>query len=183
MRIHAKKLSKVMKEKGLSVETLASALVEPGKGLANQTKAEAALRNWMRGSDHPRAGAAHISRIAEVLGVEIGQVSKFSCIFKYHRGSPRKAKLLVDLIRGKDYLTASNLLTYTTKRAAVDVKKALMGAFADAEQAKADTNRLVVCESTADEGPMMKRFNQKDRGRAHRILKRMTHIAVTLEEK
>lgn len=183
MRISGKKLSKVMKSKGASVETVASALVEPGKGLSNQTKAEAALRNWMRGSDHPRCTADKINRLAEVLAVDVGQIARFSCIFKYHRGSPRKAQLLADLIRGKDYVTASNLLTFTTKRAAVDVKKALMGAFADAEQAKADTNKLFVAESTVDEGPMIKRFQPKDRGRAHRILKRMSHIAVSLEEK
>ncbi|MBL0870008.1 MAG: 50S ribosomal protein L22 [Phycisphaerales bacterium] len=183
MRISGKKLTKVMKDKGASVETLASALIEPGKGLSNQSKAESALRNWMRGSDHPRCTADKINRLAEVLGVEAGQIARFTCVFKFHRGSPRKAALLTDLIRGKDYITASNLLTFTTKRAAVDVKKALQGAFADAEQAKADTNRLTVCESTVDKGPVIKRFHQKDRGRAHQILKRMSHIVVSLEEK
>lgn len=183
MRISSKKLTKAMKDKSASVEAVAASLIEPGKGLGNQTKAEAALRNWMRGCDHPRCTAPKINRIAETLGVDVGQVARFSCKFAYHRGAPRKAGLVADLIRGKDYVTASNLLTFTTKRAAVDIKKALMAAFADAEQAKADTNRLVVVESTVDEGPMMKRFQPKDRGRAHRILKRMSHIVVSLEEK
>ncbi|CAN5785542.1 hypothetical protein BH11PLA1_BH11PLA1_22720 [soil metagenome] len=183
MRISGEKLSKVMKSKGASVEALASTVIEPGKGLSNATRAQAALRNWMRGADHPRCTAGKITKLAEALGVEASEIARFSCIYKYHKGSPRKASLVTDLIRGKDYITATNLLTFTTKRAAVDVKKALMSAFADAEQAKADTSRLVVVESCCDEGPMLKRFNQKDRGRAHRILKRMSHISVSLEEK
>ena len=102
---------------------------------------------------------------------------------KYHRGSPRKVALLTDLVRGKDVDTALNLLTFTTKRAAVDVKKALSAAIADAEQANADVTALVVADSRVDDGPRLKRFQPKDRGRAHQILKRMSHITIALEDR
>jgi large subunit ribosomal protein L22 len=89
----------------------------------------------------------------------------------------------VDLIRGKGFDEARNLLKFTTKRAAVDVHKALMAAYADAEHAEADTDNLVVVESRVDQGPVIKRFQPKDRGRAHPIMKRMAHITVGVEER
>lgn len=183
MRIHSKRLSQTIKAKAIKVEDLAPAIVTPGKGINNAAKAEAAIRNWMRGSDHPRCRAEHIKKLSDALGVAPAAISKFTALFKFERGSPRKTKLLTDLIRGKDYTTALNLLTFNIKRSAVDVKKALQAASDDAERFDADTLNLIVEEAAADEGPMMKRFHQKDRGRAHRILKRMTHITVSLVEK
>jgi large subunit ribosomal protein L22 len=180
VRIEGRKLSKVAAEKNLTVEQLAAAVVRTG---LPQARALAAVRNWMAGRDHPRCKAEDITRLAAALGVEPARIAKFQCVFRYHRGSPRKAALLADLIRGKDFDTARNLLTFNTRRAAVDVNKALMGAYADAEQANADLGALVVTESRVDEGPMMKRFQPKDRGRAHRILKRMSHITVSVEER
>jgi large subunit ribosomal protein L22 len=121
--------------------------------------------------------------MAGALECPVPGIATFSAIHKYHRGSPRKAKLLVDLIRGKNVVAAENLLTFTTKRAAVDVKKALKAAIADAEQADADPTSLYVVESTCHNGPHIKRFQPKDRGRAHPILKRMAHITIGLEER
>jgi large subunit ribosomal protein L22 len=89
----------------------------------------------------------------------------------------------VDLVRGKRVDAALNLLTFTTKRAALDVKKALQAAVNDAQQAEADLDALVVSTATVGDAPRIKRFQPKDRGRAHPILKRMTHITIGLEEK
>lgn len=180
MRIHGPRLKKIAAEKGLSVETLAAAVQRTGLRGDNAVRA---VKNWMVGRDHPRCKSADITKLAETLGVEAARIAKFTCILRYHRGSPRKAKLLTDLIKGKDVDTATNLLVFTTKRAAVDVKKALSAAIADAEQVNADVTALVVSESRVDDAPRMKRFQQKDRGRAHQILKRMTHITIALEEK
>ncbi|MBC7834841.1 MAG: 50S ribosomal protein L22 [Phycisphaerales bacterium] len=135
----------------------------------------------MRGSDHPRCKAEDIRTLASALGVEVPDLARFTCVLKYHRGSPRKVGLLVDLIRGKNAITAENMLTFTTKRAAVDVKKALLAARSDAELAQADIENLVVAESRVDDGPQIKRFQPKDRGRAHRILKRTSHITIGLQ--
>lgn len=183
MRIHSKRFSQVIKDKAVKVEDLAAVIVTPGKGINNQAKAESAIRNWMRGSDHPRCRAEHIKKLCTSLQVSPASIAKFTALFKFEHGSPRKTKLLTDLIRGKDFETALNLLTFNIKRSAVDVKKALQAASDDAERFEADTLDLIVEEACSDEGPVMKRFHQKDRGRAHRIIKRMTHITVSLVEK
>ena len=115
--------------------------------------------------------------------VQSKDIARFVSRVNQHRGSPRKAKLLVDLIRGKDVLDAENLLTFTTKRAAVNIKKALKAAIADAEQAEADVTQLVVVESRVDDGGMFKRFQPKDRGRAHPIEKRFSNITIGVEER
>lgn len=180
MKISGKKLTTLMQAKGASVEQLAQSIERTGLG---GERAQSAIRNWMRNSDHPRCKREDIEAMAGALGCEVADIAAFRSVYKYHRGSPRKAKLIVDLIRGKQVEKALDLLTFTTKRAAVDVKKALSAAIADAEQANANIDRLFVTESTVHGGPHIKRFQPKDRGRAHPILKRMAHITVGLEQK
>ncbi|MCE2925614.1 MAG: 50S ribosomal protein L22 [bacterium] len=180
MRIHSDNFKKLARSRGISAEQLAAAVVRPG---LKASDAPSAISNWMQGRDHPRCKAQDVRRLAGALGVEVPAIAKFECTFYFHRGSPRKISLITDLIRGKGYETALNLVTFTSKRAAVDVKQALMSALADAEQGGADVGKLVVAESVSDEGPMMKRFQPKDRGRAHRILKRMSHIKIALVQK
>ncbi len=101
---------------------------------------------------------------------------------RYARISPQKARLVVDLIRGKRVQEAMNTLRFTRKRAAVFVHQVLRSATANADEQEADVSRLYVKECRVDEGPTMKRFQPKDRGRAHPIMKRMSHIIVTVEE-
>lgn len=180
MKINGSNLKKVAGRKRVSVETLAQAVERTGLSGA---RAESAVRNWMRGTDHPRCKREDVAAMAGALQCSVGDIAHFSAVHKYHRGSPRKAKLLVDLIRGKHIEEARNLLTFTTKRAAVDVKKALDAALEDARQAEADMDSLYVAESTCHNGPHIKRFQPKDRGRAHPILKRMAHITIGLEER
>lgn len=180
MRINAKKLKKAAEKAKLSETQIAEAIASPGFGTPD---AERAVKNWMRGTDHPRCKAGTIRRIAEVLGVGPKDIAKFTSEVRYHRGSPRKARLMADLIRGKPYETALNLLTFNTKRPAVNLKKALNAALAEAELAEADTTRLFVSESRVDEAPRIKRFQPKDRGRAHAIIKPLSHITISLEEK
>ena len=180
MKISGNKLKAVAKLKGISPEQLAQSVERTG---LTGERAISAVQNWMRGSDHPKCRREDIEAMAGALGCTLADIASFRSVLKYHRGSPRKAKLLVDLIRGKKVDAAMNLLTFTTKRAAVDVKKALTAAIADAEQADADITKLIVTESTVHGGPHIKRFQPKDRGRAHPILKRMAHITVGLEQK
>jgi large subunit ribosomal protein L22 len=180
MKINGPKLKKMAAEKGLSVEQLAQTVERTG--LAGD-RAVSAIGNWMRGSDHPRCKREDIVALSSALGCTVSDIASFTSVFKYHRGSPRKAKLLVDLIRGKRYDIALNLLKFTTRRAAVDIRKALDAAFAEAQLAEADVESLVVTQSTVGDAPRMKRFQPKDRGRAHPIIKRMTHITIGLEER
>jgi large subunit ribosomal protein L22 len=102
-----------------------------------------------------------------------------------HRGariSPRKARLVTDLIRGKSVAEALTLLEVSKKRAAVLVRSALLAAQNNADQAEVNLRRLIVSDARVDAGPTMKRFQPKDRGRAHQILKRTSHITVSVDE-
>jgi len=180
VKIRGDQLRTLAEAAEMSVEDLANAVSR--KGLEGD-RAVSAVGNWMRGSDHPRCKAEDIRKLAGALRCSVADIARFTCIFKQHRGSPRKVKLLVDLIRGKNINDALNMLTFTTKRAAVDVKSALRSAIDDAEALNADINNLYVAESRVDAGPVMKRFQPKDRGRAHPIMKRMAHITIGVEER
>ena len=101
---------------------------------------------------------------------------------RYARISPTKVRLMVDLIRGRDVQDALNILKFTPNRAATMVAKVLTSAVANANEAEADVDDLYVDEVRVDGGPTMKRIQPKDRGRAHPILKRTSHITVVVDE-
>jgi large subunit ribosomal protein L22 len=86
------------------------------------------------------------------------------------------------MVRGLDVQDALNVLKFTPNRAAPMISKVLTSAVANANEAEADVDLLVVSEIRIDEGPTMKRFRPKDRGRAHSILKRTSHIQVAVKE-
>ena len=106
----------------------------------------------------------------------------YTNVHRTARISPTKVRLVVDLIRGKHVEDALTDLSFSKKRAAVFVKNALDAAIANADQDEADVRRLVVTDARVDSGPTIKRFQPKDRGRAHPILKRTSHITVTVDE-
>jgi len=99
------------------------------------------------------------------------------------RISPTKARPVIDQIRGKSVEDASVILQMSKRRAAVFIKTVLDAAVANADQQEANVRNLVVTQATVDSGPTMKRFQPKDRGRAHPILKRTSHITVAVDEK
>ncbi len=101
---------------------------------------------------------------------------------RFARISARKARLIIDLIRGREVQDAVNILKFTPNRAAGMISKVLGSAIANANEAEANVENLIVSEARVDEGPTMKRFQPKDRGRAHPILKRTSHITVVVEE-
>lgn len=103
-----------------------------------------------------------------------------------HRGarvSPLKVRPVINEIRGKHVHEALEILELSKRRSAMMVKAVLDAAMANADYQEADTRRLWVSEVRVDEGPTMKRFQPKDRGRAHPILKRTSHITVSVEER
>lgn len=106
----------------------------------------------------------------------------YKSTYKYARISPRKVRLVTDLISNKHIGEALTLLNFSKKRAAVMVKKALESAIANADQAEANKRLLWVTEARVDEGPTIKRRQPKDRGRAHPIKKRTSHIHITVKE-
>ncbi|UQB42005.1 50S ribosomal protein L22 [Thiomicrospira microaerophila] len=107
-----------------------------------------------------------------------------SATHKFARISPQKARLVADLIRGKDVESAVNILTFSNKKASDLMKKVLSSAIANAENNEgADIDELKVTAVFVDEGPLMKRMRARAKGRGNRIVKRMSHITVTVGEK
>lgn len=102
---------------------------------------------------------------------------------RFARIAPRKARLVAELIRGRRVDEALTLLDMSDKRAAYFFRGVLKSAIANAEEQEADVTSLHVVESRVDEGPTMKRFQPKDRGRAHPIMKRSSHLHITVDEK
>ena len=103
-------------------------------------------------------------------------------VHRFARISARKARLSADLIRGRYVQDALNILKFAPNRAAGMISKILTSAIANANEAEADVDRLLVEAATVDEGPTIKRWHPRDRGRAHPIMKRTSHITVVVEE-
>ena len=103
---------------------------------------------------------------------------------RYVRVSPQKARLVVDLIRGRKAGDALNVLRNTNKRIAPAVEKVLRSAIANAQNRSADVDvdKLVVLEAYVNEGPRSKRVRPAPMGRAYRYQRRVSHIAVTVAE-
>lgn len=104
-------------------------------------------------------------------------------MLRFVRISPRKARLVADLIRGKKSEEALNILTFTKKAAARIILKVLKSAIANATQRKnIDIDKLYVKRITVDQGPMLKRYMPRAMGRATMIRRRMSHITIILDE-
>lgn len=100
------------------------------------------------------------------------------------RMTPRKMKLICDLIRGKDAGTAMAIIMNTPKAASEVMAKLLKSAVANAENNhNMDTDKLYVKEVHVAPGPIMKRIMPRAKGRAFRILKRTSHVTLVLAEK
>lgn len=100
------------------------------------------------------------------------------------RIAPRKVRLVVDLIRGKEVGEAIAILRHTPRAASPVVEKVLNSAIANAEHNyEMDANNLVVSEVYVNEGPTLKRFRPRAQGRASQINKRTSHITLVVTEK
>ena len=103
---------------------------------------------------------------------------------KYARISPRKVKIVLDLIRGKDAKLAMAILKNTPKGASEYLVKLLGSAMANAENNfQMDTDKLYVAECYACPGPTLKRLMPRAKGSADRILKRTSHMTIVLKER
>ncbi len=102
---------------------------------------------------------------------------------RYLQASPQKVRLLIDQIRGKDVQAAANLLELSKKSAARPVRKLLQSAIANVESRdeNVDIDRLYVKSAFVDGGPTLKRIRAQPMGRAFRILKRQSHVTITLD--
>jgi len=103
---------------------------------------------------------------------------------KFARISPQKGRLVADQVRGLPVERALNVLTFSNKKAASLIKTVLESAIANAEHNDgADIDELLVKTICVDEGPVHKRWRARAKGRGTRILKRTSHITVTVAEK
>lgn len=105
-------------------------------------------------------------------------------VARHVRVSPRKARIVVDLIRGKSVGEASTILKFTPRAAAEIVSKVLHSAVANAEKnQKLKAADLYVSQTFVDEGPTLKRIRPRAMGRAFRINKRTSHITVIVKQR
>lgn len=105
-------------------------------------------------------------------------------IARYVRLTPRKARLVADVVRGKSALQALDILTFTNKKAAGVLKKTLASAIANAtNNFNMNEENLYISKVTIDEGPMLKRVMPRAMGRADIIQKKTSHVTIVVAEK
>lgn len=102
---------------------------------------------------------------------------------RYARVSAQKGRLVADQVRGLKVEKALEMLTFSKKKAAVIVRKVLESAIANAEHNEgADVDELKIAAICVDEGPSYKRMQARAKGRGNKILKRTSHITVTVSD-
>jgi large subunit ribosomal protein L22 len=103
---------------------------------------------------------------------------------RYIRISPRKIRVVMDIIRGKKVADALDILKYTPKVGAEVLTKVLKSAAANAENNHGmNTDALYVSAGYVDQGPTLKRIHPRSRGQAFKILKRSSHVTLVVKEK
>lgn len=109
-------------------------------------------------------------------------LSKASAMFS--RISPRKARIIADLVRGRDAAEAIQLLQFTEKAGAPVLQKIIESAVANARQSGADVDTLFISKATVDKGPnkFNRRWRPRAMGRATKVVKGISHIVIELDE-
>ena len=114
----------------------------------------------------------------------VKEIKEVKSVAKYVRIAPRKVRIVMDLIRGKDVADAFAILKFTPKRGSGLIEKVLKSAVANAENNfDMDTDKLYVSTCFVDQGPTLKRIHPRSRGQAFGILKHTSHITVMVAEK
>jgi large subunit ribosomal protein L22 len=180
--LSADKLKEVSIKRHVSVEQLAKSLVKAGR---NNKQAVSAVKNWQKGLYRPAPAADDIRRLANALSVEVNEISDWKCSYKYAPISPRKARLVTQMIAGRSVQDAMDILKFTSKRAAEMIDKTLKSAVANADEHQADVDSLYVSHARVDDAGVRigtKRWIAKDRGRAHAIRKTGCHIHISVTQ-
>jgi large subunit ribosomal protein L22 len=104
---------------------------------------------------------------------------------RFARVAPRKARMIANLVRGRDAAEALQLLEFTPKAGAPILKKVIESAVANAKQGGADIDRLFVSVATVDQAPnkFLRRWRPRAMGRATRVTKGVSHIVIELSER
>ena len=180
--LSSRKLNSICAEKNITASKLSSYL---SSGRLDSKAALSAVKNWQKGLMKPAPKTEDIEAIAKGLGVEAKEISSWTSNYRYAPSSPSKARLVTQLIAGRNAQDALDVLKFTPKRAATMVVKVLEAAIASADEAEADVEKLFICEARVDGAGRRlgtKSWIAKDRGRAHPIRKQASHIYVTVTE-
>lgn len=180
--LSGKKLNEICERQNISDSRLAERLAHGGM---SKDDAVSAIGNWRRGLYKPAPSREDVERLAEGLNVEINAISEWRASYRYAPMSARKARLVTELIAGRDIQDALDLLSFTPKRAALAIRKVLENAISIADEQEADKDVLVVAEARVDGAGRRlgtKAWRAKDRGRAHAIRKEASHIHITVSE-
>ena len=180
--LSASKLDNLIKSQGKNITELAAAIKRTG---LDEKRAVSAIKNWRKGLFKPLPRKSDVEALASSLGVDATNISEWKCSVRYAPTSPRKAKLVTQLIAGRGAQEALDLLKFTRKRASEMVQKALKSAIANADEDAADVENLYVSQARADSAGIRiatKRYRAKDRGKAYEIRKMASHIHVTVTE-
>jgi large subunit ribosomal protein L22 len=113
---------------------------------------------------------------------EHGKLTTASARLNFLRVAPRKARLVIDQIRGKSVQEAEKILTFSERAVATPINLLLRSAVANADQEGLNVDALKISEAWVNGGPSLKRFMPRAMGRAARILKRTSHITLILRE-
>jgi len=180
--LSADKLKELCRERQIGVDELAGHLARGG---FDAQQASVAVKNWQKGLFKPQPDTDDIRRLASALSVEKNDLVDWRSSCRYAPISPRKARLVTQLIVGRSVQDAMDILKFTRKRAATMIDKVLKSAVANADEQQADVDNLYVsCARVDDAGIRIgtKRWIPKDRGRAHPIGKKACHIHVTVTQ-
>jgi len=180
--LSAEKLTKLCKQQKIDIDHLAGELVRGG---LSRKQAVAAVKNWRKGLLRPQPRKEDIRNLASALSADVNDLVVWRSSCRFAPVSPRKARLVTELIVGRSVQDAMDTLKFTRKRSAKMVDKVLRSAVADADEQEADVDNLYVSEARVDEAGTRvgtKRWIPKDRGRTHPINKKASHIYVTVSE-
>ena len=180
--LSAEKFRNLCQSRKMTASVVADALA---RGDLSRKDALKAVQNWHKGLFNPMPQAEDFKRLAALFTVDEKDLKCWQSRYKYAPMSARKARLVTQLIAGRDVQDAMDLLKFTNKRAAVMIDKVLKCAVADADEQDADVDNLYISEAKVDDAGIRigtKRWIAKDRGRAHPIHKKACHIYVTVAE-
>ena len=180
--LSAEKFRELCQQRKMSAGQLAERLVRDG---LSRKQATTAVKNWQKGLFKPMPRKDDIRRLAASLSVEENDLCSWRSCCRYAPGSASKARLVAKLVVGRGVQDAMDTLKFTRKRAAKMIEKVLKSAIADADEQRANVDKLYVSEARVDDAGIRlgtKRWIPKDRGRAHPIGKKACHIHVTVTE-
>ena len=176
------KLKEHCKQRHISPEQLAGQITRGG---LDKKKALSAVKNWQKGLFKPLPRKEDINRLATALSVKENDLVEWHSSYRYAPGSASKARLVTQLIVGRNVQDAMDMLKFTRKRAAPVIDKVLKTAVADADEQQAEVDNLYVSKAWVEDAGVRlgtKRWIPKDRGRAHAIRKKACHIHVTVRQ-